>query len=119
MARVRQHSAARRLALAAVPVTIALLSATAAVGAPTGSDGSAVVASQPPDRQNYVRTAQAGDRLVRPALPAGYALVDTVVSNTDPNLRNSDTYSGEKNVGIQPSAISPARAVFLGPIAAR
>ena len=93
MERVWRHSAARRLALAAVPVMIALLSATAAVGAPTGSDGSAVVASQPPDRQNYVRTAQAGDRLVRPALPADYALVDTVVSNTDPNLRNSDTYS--------------------------
>ena len=41
MERVWRHSAARRLALAAVPVMIALLSATAAVGAPTGSDGSA------------------------------------------------------------------------------
>ena len=27
--------------------------------------------------------------------------------------------SGESSVGIQPSAISPAKAVFLGPIAAR
>ena len=33
--------------------------------------------------------------------------------------RKSETYSGEKKVGIQPSAISPASAVFFGPIAAR
>ncbi len=33
--------------------------------------------------------------------------------------RSSETCSGENSVGIQPSAISPASAVFLGPIAAR
>ena len=33
--------------------------------------------------------------------------------------RSSETCSGVNSVGIQPSAISPARAVFLGPIAAR
>ncbi len=32
--------------------------------------------------------------------------------------RNSPTFSGEKKVGIQPSAISPVSAVFLGPMAA-
>ena len=31
----------------------------------------------------------------------------------------SRTCSGENSVGIQPSAISPASAVFFGPIAAR
>ena len=31
---------------------------------------------------------------------------------------NSPTCSGEKKVGIQPSAISPVSCVFLGPIAA-
>ena len=33
--------------------------------------------------------------------------------------RSSETCSGENSVGIQPSAISPASAVFFGPIAAR
>ena len=33
--------------------------------------------------------------------------------------RTSETCSGEKNTGIQPSAISPASVVFFGPIAAR
>jgi hypothetical protein len=34
-------------------------------------------------------------------------------------VRNSATCSGANSVGIQPSAISPASAVFFGPIAAR
>jgi hypothetical protein len=33
--------------------------------------------------------------------------------------RNSPTCSGEKSVGIQPSATSPASLVLFGPIAAR
>jgi hypothetical protein len=33
--------------------------------------------------------------------------------------RNSPMCSGESSVGIQPSAISAASAVFFGPIAAR
>ena len=33
--------------------------------------------------------------------------------------RSSETCSGLNSVGIQPSAISPASAVFFGPIAAR
>ena len=33
--------------------------------------------------------------------------------------RNCPTWSGEKNVGSHPSAISPASCVFFGPIAAR
>ena len=33
--------------------------------------------------------------------------------------RSSGRCSGENSVGIQPSAISPASAVFFGPIAAR
>ena len=34
-------------------------------------------------------------------------------------LRSSGRNSGDSSVGIQPSAISPASAVFFGPIAAR
>ena len=34
------------------------------------------------------------------------------------SVRNSATCSGEKNVGSQPSAISPVSVVFFGPIAA-
>lgn len=106
-----QHRAAmvRRAALVVVPATIALFGATAAVGAPPGESvpanapggpvptgaapGSApAISSQPPDRQTYAQPAGPGDRLASPALPAGYVLVDPVVSNTDPNLKNFDGF---------------------------
>ena len=127
-----QHRAAmvRRAALVVVPATIALFGATAAVGAPTSESppadaigarvptgdreaSAAVVASQPPDRQSYSRPAETGDRLVSPALPAGYVLVDTVVSNTDPNLKDVDAQSdSEPSLAI--NGANPNEIVITG-----
>src|SRR5207244_4367111 len=117
MAHVRhQHRGAvlRRAALVGIAVTTAVSGATAAVGAPPGESGPAnssggpvptearstsapAISSQPADPRSTARPAEPGDLLARPALPAGYVLVDTVVSNTDPNLKSFDTFRSEEH----------------------
>jgi hypothetical protein len=48
--------------------------------------------SYPPDLTPYQRPAIPADYRAAVALPPGYSLVDTVVSNTDPNLSPNDTW---------------------------
>jgi hypothetical protein len=57
--------------------------------APSGTRGAS---SLPLDRHNYSRAATPNEAKVAAHLPAGYSVVDMVVSNTDPNLVNSDVY---------------------------
>jgi hypothetical protein len=57
--------------------------------APPGEPGP--INSQPPDLHNYSRPASPGLSGSKRALPSGYTIKDVVVSNTNPNLRNTDT----------------------------
>lgn len=62
-------------------------------GRPVADPGGLDTRSQPLDNRSYNRPVTRGDATARTALPAGYALRDTIVSNTDPNLTNTDTQS--------------------------
>ena len=113
-----------------IAVTTAVSGATAAVGAPPGESGPAnssggpvptearsssapAISSQLADPRSDARPAEPGDLLARPALPAGYALVDTVVSNTDPNLKSFDTFpDSEPSLAI--NGANPNEIVITG-----
>ncbi len=61
--------------------------------------------SAPPDTNNYSRPAIPGDFASKklPQLPLPIFVVDTVVNNTDPNLKNTDTFNdGEINIAVDP-----------------
>lgn len=59
--------------------------------------------SSPPDLTNYSRPVIAQDRIPRPNLIPTITVVDTVVSNTNANLQNTDTFNdGEPSIAINP-----------------
>ena len=69
----------------------------------------------PPDLTPYVRSTvpeEAGPRAIKPFLPIpGGFIVDAVVSNTDPNLTNTDTFNdGETSIAVNPE--SPGEIVM-------
>ena len=69
----------------------------------------------PPDVAPYVRSIvpqEAGPRAIKPFLPIpGGFIVDAVVSNTDPNLTNTDTFNdGETSIAVNPE--SPGEIVM-------
>lgn len=69
----------------------------------------------PPDLTPYVRPTvpeEAGPRAIKPFLPiTGGFIVDAVVSNTDPNLTNTDTFNdGETSIAVNPE--SPGEIVM-------
>ena len=69
----------------------------------------------PPDLTSYVRPTvpqEAGPRAIKPFLPIpGGFIVDAVVSNTDPNLTNTDTFNdGETSIAVNPE--SPGEIVM-------
>ena len=69
----------------------------------------------PPDLTPYVRSIvpeEGGPRAIRPFLPIpGGFIVDAVVSNTDPNLTNTDTFNdGETSIAVNPE--SPGEIVM-------
>ena len=49
-----------------------------------------IVRSTPPRKSHAAGGILPGESVTLPALPAGYSLVDPVVSNTDPNLMSTD-----------------------------
>lgn len=85
------------------------------VGAvPAGHRGGSAAASNPRvDTRPYARPLGAGDVLARPALPAGYVLVDPIVSNTNPNLKNTDTF-GDSEPYLAVNANNTNRIVISG-----
>ena len=69
----------------------------------------------PPDVTPYVRStvpAEGGPRAIIPFLPIpGGFIVDAVVSNTNPNLTNTDTFNdGETSIAVNPE--SPGEIVM-------
>ncbi len=59
--------------------------------------------SAPPDLKPYARSVIAQDRIPRPNLIPTITVVDTVVSNTNANLQNTDTFNdGEPSIAINP-----------------
>ena len=69
----------------------------------------------PPDLTPYFRSIvpqEAGPRAIRPFLPIpGGFIVDAVVSNSDPNLTNTDTFNdGETSIAVNPE--SPGEIVM-------
>ena len=69
----------------------------------------------PPDTTPYVRSIvpqEMGPRAIKPFLPIpGGFIVDAVVSNTDPNLTNTDTFNdGETSIAVNPE--SPGEIVM-------
>ena len=69
----------------------------------------------PPDTTPYVRSIvpeEMGPRAIKPFLPVpGGFIVDAVVSNTDPNLTNTDTFNdGETSIAVNPE--SPGEIVM-------
>jgi uncharacterized repeat protein (TIGR01451 family) len=69
----------------------------------------------PPDVTPYVRSTvpeEGGPRAIIPFLPiAGGFIVDAVVSNTDPNLTNTDSFNdGETSIAVNPE--SPGEIVM-------
>lgn len=120
----------RALPLLVVPVMLVALGNTAAGGAsvdrsapadaalrpaPTtpALGGTSGVSSQPHDARNYTRSINLQDRIAAPALPAGYVLEDTIVSNSNPNLKNTDTQSdSEPFLAINPA--NPNEIVITG-----
>ena len=69
----------------------------------------------PPDLTPYVRSTvpeEVGPRAIKPFLPIpGGFIVDAVVSNTDPNLTNTDTFNdGETSIAVNPE--SPGEIVM-------
>ena len=69
----------------------------------------------PPDTTPYVRLTvpgEVGPRAIKPFLPIpGGFIVDAVVSNTDPNLTNTDTFNdGETSIAVNPE--SPGEIVM-------
>jgi uncharacterized repeat protein (TIGR01451 family) len=69
----------------------------------------------PPDLTPYVRPTvpeEGGPRAIKPFLPIpGGFIVDAVVSNTDPNLTNTDTFNdGETSIAVNPE--SPGEIVM-------
>ena len=69
----------------------------------------------PPDLTPYVRSTvpeEGGPRAIKPFLPIpGGFIVDAVVSNTDPNLTNTDTFNdGETSIAVNPE--SPGEIVM-------
>jgi uncharacterized repeat protein (TIGR01451 family) len=69
----------------------------------------------PPDLTPYVRSIipeEGGPRAIKPFLPIpGGFIVDAVVSNTDPNLTNTDTFNdGETSIAVNPE--SPGEIVM-------
>lgn len=60
----------------------------------------------PPDTKHYIRELETADRIPLPEAPEVLqsVVVDAVVSNTDPNLTNTDTANdGETNIAINPA----------------
>src|SRR6266487_5734675 len=71
----------------------------------------------PPDLTPYVRSTvpeEVGPRAIKAFLPIpGGFIVDAVVSNTDPNLTNSDTFNdGETSIAVNPEG--PGEIVMTG-----
>jgi uncharacterized repeat protein (TIGR01451 family) len=69
----------------------------------------------PPDLTSYVRSTvpeEGGPRAIKAFLPIpGGFIVDAVVSNTDPNLTNTDTFNdGETSIAVNPE--SPGEIVM-------
>ncbi len=69
----------------------------------------------PPDLTPYVRSTvpeEGGPRAIKPFLPIpGGFIVDAVVSNSDPNLTNTDTFNdGETSIAVNPE--SPGEIVM-------
>ena len=69
----------------------------------------------PPDTTPYVRSIvpqEMGPRAIKPFLPIpGGFIVDAVVSNTNPNLTNTDTFNdGETSIAVNPE--SPGEIVM-------
>jgi hypothetical protein len=60
--------------------------------ASTRAGGGSPVSSQPPDQHIYARPLAPGDAPVKGALPSGWVLKDTIVSNTDSTLAGTDTW---------------------------
>lgn len=78
--------------------------------APRGSSGTS---SQPHDAHNYTRPINGSDRVAALALPAGYVLKDTIVSNTNPNLKNTDTQSDSEPY-LAVNTANPSEIVITG-----
>jgi len=69
--------------------------------------------SFPPDTNHYVRKAIPEDYAVskKPALPSAIFVRDVVVSNTDPNLTNTDTF-GDQETTIAINPANPSEIVI-------
>lgn len=81
-------------------------SAIAAAFAAFAADN-ASIRSYPPDLNTYARPATPDDRAAPPRAAAGpratVFVVDTVVNNTDPNLKNTDLFNdGETSIAVNP-----------------
>jgi hypothetical protein len=71
--------------------------------APSGTRGAS---SFPPDRHTYNRPATPNEAKTAAHLPVGYSVVDTIVSNTDPTLVNSDV-QGDSEPSLAVNANNP------------
>ncbi len=63
------------------------------------------IRDDPPDTTHYIRPIENADRIALPEAPSVVqsVVVDAVVSNTDPNLTNTDTAGdGETSIAINP-----------------
>lgn len=80
----------------------------------TQQDESASIRSWPPDTNAYARAAIPADYTAsaRPGPLDAAFVVDTVVNNTDPNLKNTDTFGDEEDsIAVNPT--NPNEIVIL------
>jgi hypothetical protein len=96
---------------------LGLLAAVVAAGAAGAASAGSGPASPPPVQRSSPhqgtsgqRPVLASDRGAPVALPAGVTLVDTVVSNTDPNLNGTDT-AGDSEPSLAVDPADPSRVV--------
>ena len=82
--------------------------------APSAMAADSSVRSFPPDLNKYQRPAIAQDQVpqrLAPSAATTILVVDAVVNNTDPNLKNTDTFNdGEVSIAINPN--DPNRIVM-------
>src|SRR5712691_3812516 len=93
-----------RRTLASLAVSTIVLAAFA-TGARADTPPPPPQQSWPIDTMPFSRPVQPGDVIPpRSPLPSGATVVDTVVSNTDPNLTNTDTFvDSETSIAVDPN----------------
>src|SRR5436309_2419031 len=96
-----------RFFLALTAVIAACAGATVPGRGASGQQGTSPLSSYPLDTHHYVRQNVPQDFLLRRShlvnAVSGVTMKDVVVSNTDPNLKNNDTFGDEEcSIAINP-----------------